>query len=287
MGEEVFVIDNLRSGKEENINENAKFYKLDINSSEIEQVFLEVRPDIVFHFAAQVSVSQSIKFPLLDEETNIRGLLNILDNCSKYQVSKFVFASSAAVYGIPVQNPITEDHVTNPISFYGVSKLASEYYIKVYNKLFGLKYSILRYSNVYGPRQDHLGEGGVISIFINKIIQHESPIIYGSGEQTRDFIFVQDVVSANVAAMKSPHSGTYNISTQKSISLNQLVSLMSRYQPVEINPSFEKEREGDILHSCLDNTLATKELRWRSSFSLDEGLEKTLRYYGRKIELFN
>lgn len=277
-GHEVTIIDNLITGNKENVNCKARFIFMDICLLDLDTVFSENRPDCVFHLAAQVSVGESINDPINDSEINIKGLINVLENCKKYNVKKFVFSSTAAVYGTPIYLPITEKHITDPISFYGVSKLAAEMYIKTYNTLYGIDYAILRYANVYGPRQSHNGEGGVISIFINRIINHESPIILGTGEQTRDFIYVSDVVRANLKASTSENVGTFNISSGTAISLIQLLNSLSYIRSSDILPLYQNHRIGDIAHSCLDNSMAELKLNWKPTYKLDEGLKITLDY---------
>ncbi|PAK52019.1 NAD-dependent epimerase/dehydratase family protein [Paenibacillus sp. 7541] len=278
-GHEVTVIDNLITGNKENINSNARFIFMDVCSPDLETVFTEHGPDCVFHLAAQASVGESIKDPIKDSEINIKGLINVLENCKKNNVKKIIFSSTAAVYGTPMSLPITEEHITDPISFYGVSKLAAEMYIKTYNILYGIDYTILRYANVYGPRQNYNGEGGVISIFINRILNHEPPIILGTGEQTRDFIYVSDVARANLKASISEDVGTFNISSGTAISLTQLLDSLSYIRSVKISPLYQNHRIGDIAHSCLENRMAELKLNWKPIYKLEDGLKITLDYY--------
>jgi UDP-glucose 4-epimerase len=187
---EVVIIDNLSTGKKEHINKNATFYKADISSNEIEDIFKKENINIVIHTAAQIDVQKSINDPIYDCKNNIIGTLNILEACKKHKIEKLVYSSSAAVYGQPDYLPVDEEHPINAMSGYGISKHTPEHYINMYSDIYGLNASILRYSNVYGPRQDPKGEGGVISIFVDKMLNNEEPIIYGDGEQTRDFIYV-------------------------------------------------------------------------------------------------
>ncbi|MEK3783968.1 NAD-dependent epimerase/dehydratase family protein [Paenibacillus sp. FSL R5-0810] len=279
IGHKVTVIDNLSTGDKRNINPEACFYQMELNSKSIEDVFENTKPDIVFHLAAQVNVGKSIECPLLDEEINIRGTLNLLNCCKNFGVKKIVYSSSAAVYGKPHFNPITEDHITEPISYYGVSKLTPEYYIKVFSSLYNISYVILRYSNVFGPRQNHEGEGGVVSIFINKLINKDRPVIYGSGLQTRDFIFVKDVVNANLAAIEYEENDTFNIGTNESISVVGLLDLLSNIHGQNVQAMFETGRKGDIMHSCLDNNKAKSKLKWAPSHDFEQSLKDTLHYY--------
>lgn len=276
---EVYIIDNLVTGSVEHINQNAHFYKSDINSNKLEKVFKETRPEIVFHLAAQSNVSVSLSNPIFDETNNIQGTINILEMCRIYGVKKIVYSSSAAVYGKPHYNPINEEHITSPVSFYGASKLAPEYYIKIYSSLWGLEYTILRYANVYGPRQNFVGEGGVISIFINRILEGKPLIIYGTGYQTRDFVYVKDIINANLHAIDQGDNSTFNIGTGTAIHLNKLVSILSEITGKELNVTYEVERPGDISHSCLDNTNALSQLLWKPHYSLKAGLLETYKYY--------
>ncbi|KKO55023.1 NAD-dependent epimerase/dehydratase family protein [Paenibacillus sp. DMB20] len=276
---EVGVVDNLLTGKKENVNSKVTFYNIDINSPCLDKVFEVFNPEIVLHLAAQVNVALSIREPILDQEINIRGTLNLLENCKKYNVKRIVYSSSAAVYGTPLSNIIDENHPTNPISFYGISKLVPELYIRTFSKLYGIKYSILRYSNVFGPRQDHLGEAGVVAIFANQIINNMGITIFGDGEQTRDFIFVKDVVNANIAAINSEENGIFNISTKCSVTLNDMVRTMQNQVGKSTEIYYGDERVGDIKHSCLDNRLALQDLGWRPIYSMENGLKELFDYY--------
>jgi len=276
---EVGVLDNLTTGKKENINSLTEFFYMDINSPNLGMVFEKFNPEVVLHLAAQVNVALSMQQPILDQEVNIRGTLNLLEKCRKYSVERIVYSSSAAVYGTPTSSIIDENHVTRPISFYGISKLTPEFYIRAFSETYGLKYSILRYSNVFGPRQDHLGEAGVIAIFANQIINNLSVTIFGDGEQTRDFVFVKDVVNANIAAIKSENNGTFNISTGCFISLNNMIGIMQNLVGKTTEIYYEDERVGDIKHSCLDNTLALIKLGWHPLYSVEEGLKELFDYH--------
>ena len=194
----VIVVDNLSTGTINNVNKSANFIQGSIIDREfIESIISKYKPDCVIHHAAQIDVQRSIEDPTFDCDTNIRGTLNILNSCVKNNVSKIIYASSAAVYGNPNYLPIDENHSINPMSYYGISKFTPEMYIKVYSNMFDIKYTIFRYSNVYGPRQVSKGEGGVVSIFIDKMLMNQSPYIYGDGQHTRDFIYVKDIANAN------------------------------------------------------------------------------------------
>lgn len=267
------VIDNSTI-KEIQINKKVKYYNADIVKANISRIFDKERPEIVIHQAAQISNLESLNNPLYDAEVNIIGTVNLLECCRQYNIKKIIYASSAAVYGEPEYLPIDEEHNTKPISCYGISKLVPEHYIRVYNQLYGIKYTILRYANVYGPRQDTEGEGGVISIFIDKMLKGERPIIFGTGEQTRDFICVKDIAAANIAALDKGDNCILNISTGVNTSINELVKILNNILGKNLKPVYKPKREGDIEHSYLDNALAVKVLGWKPRVSLEEGLRE-------------
>lgn len=275
---EVVIVDNLSSGNKDRIPKSAAFYEVDIEELSIENIFAIEKPDYVVHLAAQVSVPVSMKNPLADCLTNIAGTVNLLQNCVKYNVKKFIFASSAAVYGEPVYLPIDEDHPQHPISFYSLSKQTSEQYIKLYAKHFGLNHSILRFANVYGPGQNAHGEAGVISIFLNSIFEQIPPILYG-GEQTRDFVYVKDVADGLYSALHNGRNRTFNISTNSETKINELLILMLKKVNTNLTPVIKPQREGDIGQSRLDNTKALTELHWIPRYSLDKGLQETIDMY--------
>ncbi|WP_449601518.1 NAD-dependent epimerase/dehydratase family protein [Paenibacillus sp. Marseille-Q9583] len=279
LGHQVLIVDNLYTGKMDNINESAEFAMLDINSPKLVDIFVEFQPEIVIHHAAQVSVSKSLVDPLLDQELNIRGTLNLLQSCLSSKVRKIIYASSAAVYGTPKYLPINEDHSAIPTSFYGISKYVPESYIKIFSDLYGLDYTILRYANVYGPRQDHLGEGGVISIFMNNVLDNKILNIFGDGLQTRDFVFVKDVVSANIAALNNGSEKVVNIGTNNRVSLKDLVKIISKVTQKGVEYKSLDPKPGDIKDSCLDNIKAFEELRWLPEYSLEKGLKLTFDFY--------
>lgn len=275
---DVVIVDNLSSGIKERIPKSGAFYDVDIEDKSIETIFAIEKPDYVVHLAAQVSVQVSMKNPLADCLANIAGTVNLLQNCVKYNVKKFIFASSAAVYGEPAYLPIDEDHPQHPISFYSLSKQTSEQYIKLYAKHFGLNHSILRFANVYGPGQNSHGEAGVISIFLNSILEQTPPIIYG-GEQTRDFVYVKDVADGLYSALHNGRNCTFNLSTNTETKINELLMLMLKKVNSHLTPVIKPQREGDIGQSRLNNTKALTELHWIPRYSLDRGLQETIDMY--------
>lgn len=278
-GAKVVVVDNLSTGKEENLNPAAEFVKLDISVEQLNQVFASYAPEYVIHLAAQVSVARSTDDPVLDSKTNIVGSVNVLENCRSFGVKKIVYASSAAVYGNPDEVVISETTPVDPSSFYGVSKLTPENYFKVFNNLYGLGYTILRYANIYGPRQDALGEGGVISIFATRILAGQSPTVFGDGEQTRDFVYVGDVADANVKALTGGGQMVLNVGTGSRISINELFAMMKEIAGAGLSPQYAEARPGDVRHSCLDNVRIIENLNWQPQVSLKEGLANTLEFY--------
>lgn len=278
-GFEVCVIDDLSTGKREQVNPAASLYEMNITLADIEHVFSKEKPDFVIHQAAQSSVPVSIKKPVDDAMINIVGTVNLLEAARKYGVRKFVYASSAAVYGEPQYMGVDEVHPKQPLSPYGVSKYVPEFYLHAYHHLHGLAYTAFRYANVYGERQDPKGEGGVVSIFVDRALSGQELIVYGDGEQTRDFVYVKDVARANVMALTAGDQEIFNISTHQPTSVNELIALMGHTLGQELHVKHEAPREGDIVHSYLDNTNAIQKLGWTPQYSLAEGLEKTLRYY--------
>lgn len=278
-GCKVSIIDNLSTGNQDNLNEQAVFYNLDIRDKRIDEVFEAEKPEYVIHHAAQIDVQKSIGDPAFDGDVNIIGTVNLLDNCKRFGVKKLIYASSAAVYGPPEYLPVDELHKVEPISFYGISKHTPEHYIKVFAQLYDIRYSVLRYANVYGIRQDPKGEGGVISIFMNKLFNGESPTIFGDGEQTRDFIYVEDVVDANIQALTYGDGEMINVGTNSTVTVNELYAIMKEVFGLNYSANYAAERKGDIRHSCLDNSKAGRLLHWKPKYSIKEGIGKTIQYY--------
>jgi UDP-glucose 4-epimerase len=281
---EVVVVDNLVTGNMKNLPPQVRFYKQDVRRN-IDDTFAKEEPDYVIHQAAQVSVSQSFIDPLYDCEENILTTLNILQACVRHKVKKIVFASTAAIYGNPIYLPIDEAHPLQPISFYGLSKAHAEKYIQIFADTHHLDYSILRYANVYGPRQDARGEAGVIAIFIEKLIRGESPIIFGDGKQTRDFIFVKDVARANVAALAHGKNEVLNISMGQEISIHEVIEQLAVTIENPIHPILRPAREGDIRSSVLQNYRAQSMLHCSPCYSLQEGLLETVQFYQQELLL--
>lgn len=277
-GHRVQVIDNLSSGLREFVNPKAEFVELDIRDAKILDVFQNFQPDYVFHEAAQTVVGESMVNPTEDCDINLMGLLNLLQASVKVGVKKFLMPSSAAVYGDLETLPLTEELQGIPRSCYGLTKLTTEGYLRIYEESFGLPYICYRYANVYGPRQGNGGEGGVISIFCEQVAKGETLVVYGDGTQTRDFVYVDDVVEANLLGLRDDVTGIINVSTGTGISLNDLMSTLEEITNTTINREYKEPRIGDIKHSLLSTEKASQVLGYAPTWFLRDGLEKTYHY---------
>lgn len=278
-GHTVQVIDNLYTGNKDFVHSKAQFVELDIRDSSVCSVLEEFRPDYIFHEAAQTEVSTSMSDPMLDCDINLMGLINLLNAAVKLDVKKFLMPSSAAVYGNLDTLPLNEEMIGNPSSFYGLTKLTTEHYLRIYYEAFGLPYICYRYSNVFGPRQGNGGEGGVISIFAKATVKGSPIIIYGDGKQTRDFIYVDDVVEANILGMQHQVTGVYNLSTGISSSVSLLVDEFRNISGKDIEIVYDKPRLGDIRDSVLATDKSEKELLFKAKYNLHDGLIKTYEYF--------
>lgn len=278
-GHEIFIIDNLSTGAKDNVSIRHKFYNFSVADKKCEEVYRIHDPDIVIHLAAQVDVTLSTHDPYLDSESNILGLVNMLDLARRYGVKKFIFASSAAVYGDAANLPVAETAPVQPMSIYGINKSNGEDYCRRWRELYGLNTVILRFANVYGPRQGTKGEAGVISVFMKRMLENREIIIYGDGTQTRDYVYVEDVAEAVYrAANRTDQDDVINISTDTECTLKNLIHVLSQFGRVnEIR--HDVKRHGDIDKSRLDNTRAIRQLDWRPKYTLQAGLEKTYRWY--------
>ncbi|HEU4963727.1 MAG TPA: NAD-dependent epimerase/dehydratase family protein [Bacilli bacterium] len=274
-GAEVHVIDNMSTGRAEHVHAQAQLHVLDIGSPQAKKLILRVKPDVVFHQAAQVDVVKSIADPVRDATVNIGGSVNIIEAAAQAGVKKLVYASSSAVYGDVQADVLTEDESTNPISFYGISKLTPELYLRVFQQLYGLPYTVLRYANVYGPRQTAKGEGGVIAIFLDRIRRGKPLTVFGDGGQTRDFVYVTDVVHANLAAMQGGSGATLQVGTSRRTSVREVVAKLEAIHGAPLTVEHEPDRPGDIRDSCLDHRRIRKHLRWTPQYELDAGLRET------------
>ena len=284
-GHNVVVLDNLSTGNKKNLNPKAKFYKTDICSPAVFKIFKKENPEIVFHFAAQIDVRKSTENPIEDTEINILGSINILENCRKNNVKKIIFASTGgAIYGEAEIIPTSETYKEFPLSPYGIGKLATEKYLNYYYKVFGIPFIALRFGNVYGPRQNSKGEAGVVAIFCQKMLANEQAIINGDGTQTRDFVFVDDVVRAAILATESDKSGIFNIGTGKETNIKNIFIKIKELLNSECQETYGLQKIGEQQRSCLDYSKALKELNWQPEFDLNKGLEKTINWFKQENE---
>ncbi|MCU0406003.1 MAG: NAD-dependent epimerase/dehydratase family protein [Ignavibacteriaceae bacterium] len=283
-GHEVYILDNLSTGFEKNINPKAHFIKSDISSPAILDIFKKEKFDVVNHHAAQIDVRKSVNDPIFDANTNILGSINLLQCCIKTGVKKFMFASTGgAVYGEQEYFPADEKHPTNPVSPYGITKLAIEKYLFFYKNEYGLSHTILRYANVYGPRQNPFGEAGVVAIFTSKLLKNENPIINGDGKQTRDYVFVEDVVKANVVTLNSLSSNIYNIGTGIETSVNQLFEKLNNIAGSKAVEKHGPSPKGEQARSVITSDKLFNEFHWKPSVKIDEGLRKTFESFKSKL----
>lgn len=277
-GYRVVVADNLSTGVRANVPTAAELRVIDINSPEFPDLVREVEPETIVHLAAQVSVAASLKTPVVDANENIGGTLRVLEAARECNVQNFVFSSSAAVYGVPESLPLREDMRPNPVNPYGVAKTAAEAYIRTYCMLYGMKAIIMRFSNVFGPRQRADGDGGVVAKFLDAITRGIRPVFYGDGSQTRDFIYVKDVAEAIIKALKyfrdanASECLTINISSSRETSLRDLYALFQEMFGQVPEPVIAPPRRGDIQRSCLDNRKAVECLGWAPRYSLEQGI---------------
>jgi len=276
-GHKLAVVDDLSRGKLEQVNGKARFFKADVrDKARLEKVFRSFRPEIVNHHAAQIDLRKSVADPAMDAMINIIGSVNVLELALKSRAKKVIFASTGgALYGEQDYFPADEDHPIRPLSPYGIAKRAVELYLFYYRAVHGLDYVSLRYSNVYGPRQDPRGEAGVVAIFAQKLWSKAAPTINGSGRQTRDYVFVGDVVAANLAALKRGVSGPFNIGTGKETTVNEIFSVLNKKIGAKAKPVHGPAKKGEQKRSVLDNRLARKVLGWKPKVNLAAGLRLT------------
>jgi UDP-glucose 4-epimerase len=280
-GYEVVILDDLSTGHASNLNPRAKFYQMDIRSPEVRSVFDAERPDYVSHHAAQMDVRRSVAQPLFDADVNIVGSINLIECAKDFGVKRFVYISTGgAVYGEPERLPCDEAHPINPICQYGASKHTVEHYLYMYHVNYGLKYTVLRYPNVFGPRQDPHGEAGVVAIFTGKMLSGEPVVVNGDGEQTRDFVYVGDCARANYLAVTVDHQpGIYNLGWSRPTSINEIYFTLAKVtgysHPVQYGPA----KVGETRHIYLDAAKANRDLGWAPTLTLEEGLEKTVAYF--------
>lgn len=279
-GHDVVIVDDLSTGHRENLNPAARFYQLDVRDAAVEEVFARERPSVLNHHAAQMDVRRSVADPVFDAQVNLIGLLNLMERGRGHGLERVIFASSGGtVYGEQRRFPAVEDDPTEPISPYGVAKLASERYLYFYSCTYGIPYVALRYANVYGPRQDPHGEAGVVAIFAGKLLAGEVPTINGSGEQSRDYVFVADVARANELALETRFSGALNIGTGIETDVNRLFFLLRDATGSDAPERHGPAKPGEQLRSVLDPGRARAELGWAPRIGVEEGLRQTVEYF--------
>lgn len=283
LNHDITVMDNLSTGTLKHLpSEGFTFWHMDVRDTSIREKIKEAHFDAIVHLAAQTMVDSSIRDPYFDANENVMGTVNILEAARKSGVSRVIFASTAAVYGDKEESflPLQEDLPLKPLSFYGLTKLTIERYLELYHMLYGMNYVVLRFANVYGERQGDTGEGGVISIFAKRIAEDKGLIIFGDGEQTRDFIYAGDIADGIVQALSTEHvNDVYNLSTGTETSLNELVKAFGRAVGKDLKPAYVKVREGDIYRSALSNEKAKRKLGWIPQMALDDGLRRTVEYF--------
>jgi len=283
-GHKVVIVDDLSTGFEKNINPKAKFVKANICDKNLNKLFEEEKFDVVNHHAAQMDVRRSVKDPEFDATTNILGTINLLQNCVKYGVKKFMFASTGgAVYGEQDYFPADEKHNTQPKSPYGISKLAVEKYLYFYKSEFDLNYSILRYANIYGPRQNAMGEAGVVAIFSTKLLKGEQPIINGHGKQTRDYVFVGDVVKANLLLLNDIDSDIFNVGTTIETDVNQLFNYLNNITGAGKEEKHGPAAAGEQMRSVITSEKMFKKFGWKPSTKLEDGLKITVDFFKNNL----
>jgi UDP-glucose 4-epimerase len=278
-GHDVHVIDDFSTGQQANLNPRATVHELDVAGSDAAKLIVDLKPDVLNHHAAQMDVRRSVADPTFDARVNIIGFVNLLEAAKDAGVKKVIFSSSGgAVYGDREPIPASEEHPTVPLSPYGVSKLSGEFYLTYYHLAFGMPYVALRYANVYGPRQSSKGEAGVVAIFISQLLAGKNPVINGDGKQTRDYVFVGDVVRANVAALDTDYVGPVNIGTGIETDVVTICRTLQQGMASTIEAIHGPAKLGEQRRSCLEISLARKVLDWKPEISLRAGLEKTIAY---------
>jgi len=279
-GHQVVIIDNLSTGKKSNLNSAATFYEADIRDlANINNIFAIEKPDVLNHQAAHAIVNASINNPRNDAEINVIGSVNLLQACSEFNIKKFIFASSGgAIYGQPKTNLCNEQHPIQPLSPYGAAKASIEIYAEVFRHIYGIEYIGLRYGNVFGPRQDPHGEAGVVAIFIQKMLNNQQCMIYGSGKQERDFIFVEDVAKASLLSLSDHPSGFYNIGTGLGTNVNDIFNILKELTRYSEEAIYESERKGEVFKIALDPSKAFVELGWQQETTMENGLKATVEY---------
>ncbi len=284
-GHQLAVIDDLSTGHKELVPSEVEFYQVDIcQTAQVEEIFLQFAPEIIFHLAAQKDVRYSVQYPDQDAKVNILGSLNLIKLSTEHKIKKFIFVSSGgAIYDENDILPLSEQARAKPLSPYGLAKYTIDLYLEAFKNLKNLSYISLRLANVYGPRQDPKGEAGVVAIFFNKLINQQRPQLNGGGEQTRDFVYVKDVVRALILAATAKHDGVYNIGTSRATSIAELLKLQQQICQTAIEPEIKPYLPGEVRRNSLAYQLATQDLDWQPKYSLVEGLTETYDWFKNNL----
>lgn len=286
-GHSVAVVDNLSTGRRSNLNPAARFYQMDIRDPHLKEIFEQERPDVVDHHAAQIDVRRSVADPQFDADVNVRGSLNVLECARQFGVQKFIYISTGgAVYGEPEYLPVDEKHPINPICPYGASKHTVEHYLYMYQYNYGLNYVVLRYPNVYGPRQDPHGEAGVIAIFTGRMMRGEPVTINGDGEQARDFTHAGDCAQANLLVLDNAQAGgIYNVGSGEPSTINQVFAALKQITNYPLVPNYGPAKLGETRRIYLNSQRLQTELGWKAKFDLHSGLTDTVAYFQSKEQV--
>jgi UDP-glucose 4-epimerase len=282
VGHRVIVVDDLSSGRRENVNPGAEFHQIDIRGNEVSAIFERNRVDVLNHHAAQMDVRKSVADPSFDGSVNILGGLNLFEACRRHGVGKIIFASTGgAIYGEQESFPADEQHPTKPLSPYGISKLSTEKYLYYYKHVCGIEHVILRYANVYGPRQNPHGEAGVVAIFSAKMLQNQRPVINGDGLQTRDYTYVSDVVRANLLALDFPASDTFNVGTGVETDVNTVYEILRRHLQLDLRAEHGPAKGGEQRRSVISSEKLFRAFGWRPAVRIEDGLKETAEFFRR------
>lgn len=278
-GHDILIVDNLSHGREENLPAESRFYRLDIRDSAARDLITTERPDVICHFAAQMDVRHSVADPVDDASINILGLLNLMEGARTAGTRRIIFASTGgAIYGEADIVPTPEDYPARPLSPYGVAKLSSEVYLEYYRQIHGIEYVALRLANVYGPRQDPYGEAGVVAIFSERMLRNEQPIINGDGFNTRDYVYIDDVVEATLLALQMPSSGVFNVGTGVETTVNEIFQRLRRLTGADVKEIHGPPKPGEQRRSVLDSG-RLRAFGWKPQVDLEEGLRRTVDFF--------
>ncbi len=286
-GLEVVVVDDLSRGARENVSPRARFYQADIrDQAALQAVFEAEKPELINHHAAQIDVRRAVKEPIFDAECNIFGSIHLLELAVAYKVQRFIYASTGgAIYGEPKVLPASEETLVLPITPYGISKHTVEHYLSLYSILYGLPYVVLRYGNVYGPRQSSQGEAGVVAIFCEQMLQGNTPTIYGDGSKTRDYVEVSDVVRANVNALSLGEGEIFNVSSGiRTTDYGIFTAVREALHIPSFEPRYAPKRPGEVDHIGLDVSKARARLAWQPQVELREGVKRTAEWFKKRLQ---